>query len=202
MAKLKLTKTELKYQRDQLKQFTRFLPTLQLKKQQLQMEIRLSNERIAENERREKQTVDNLSAWLAIFGQDDAAASVQKLLKIRKVNCGQSNIAGVNVPVYDSTDFEVAPYDLFSTDPWLDDAIAAVKSVVEIRIEREIIREQLRLISQELRTTTQRVNLFEKVKIPETKENIRKIQISISDNDISAVARSKIAKKKLQEVPE
>lgn len=37
MAKIKFTKTELKKQQDAQKQFKRFLPTLQLKKQQLQM---------------------------------------------------------------------------------------------------------------------------------------------------------------------
>ncbi len=199
MPKLKLTKTELKHQRDQLKQFTRFLPTLQLKKQQLQMEIRLCNDRIAENERREKQAVDQLVSWSPLFGEDAIADFLPTVLKVRKVNCDTSNIAGVNVPVYHSTDFELLPYDLFRVDPWVDDAVEAVKSIVEIRLERDIIREQQRLIACELRTTTQRVNLFEKVKIPETKENIRVIQISISDNDISAVARSKIAKKKLQE---
>ena len=35
MAKIKLTKTELKAQTDALKRFQRFLPMLQLKKQQL-----------------------------------------------------------------------------------------------------------------------------------------------------------------------
>ena len=35
MAKVKLTKTALKQERDALKQYERFLPTLQLKKQQL-----------------------------------------------------------------------------------------------------------------------------------------------------------------------
>ena len=39
MAKVKLTKTELKAQSDALKRFQRFLPMLQLKKQQLQSEI-------------------------------------------------------------------------------------------------------------------------------------------------------------------
>jgi V/A-type H+-transporting ATPase subunit D len=39
MSKIKLTKGELKRQRDSLKQFQRYLPTLQLKKQQLQMKI-------------------------------------------------------------------------------------------------------------------------------------------------------------------
>ena len=40
MAAVKLTKNEQKKQKDQLKQFQRYLPTLQLKKQQLQMVIR------------------------------------------------------------------------------------------------------------------------------------------------------------------
>ena len=199
MAKIKFTKTELKRQRDQLKQFTRFLPTLQLKKQQLQLEIRLCAERIAANERKEKEAVARLAEWTMLFGDADAAAVIAAKLSIRKVNREYENIAGVNVPVYHSTDFELEPYDLFSADPWIDDGIEAVKAIVELRIERDIIREQNRLIVQELRVTTQRVNLFEKVKIPEAKENIRLIQISISDNDIAAVARSKIAKKKLQE---
>ena len=77
--------------------------------------------------------------------------------------------------------------------------MAAVKKIVELRIEREIIRRQFALIQQELRVTTQRVNLFEKVKIPECRENIRTIQIYLGDMDTSSVARSKIAKKKLQE---
>ena len=40
MAKIKLTKNELKIQKDALKMYRRYLPTLTLKKQQLQAEIR------------------------------------------------------------------------------------------------------------------------------------------------------------------
>ena len=150
MAKIKFTKTELKRQRDQLKQFTRFLPTLQLKKQQLQLEIRLCAERIAANERKEKEAVARLAEWTMLFGDADAASVIAAKLRIRKVNREYENIAGVNVPVYHSTDFELEPYDLFSADPWIDDGIEAVKAIVELRIERDIIREQNRLIVQEL----------------------------------------------------
>ena len=38
--KIKHTKNELKAQRDALRRFERYLPTLQLKKQQLQLEVR------------------------------------------------------------------------------------------------------------------------------------------------------------------
>ena len=199
MAKIKLTKTELKAQRDALKQYTRFLPTLQLKKQQLQLEMRLCLERIAENEKRETASREHLRSWLALFGDPQTAESVRRILSVEKVRTSLMNIAGVDVPVYEGVDFRVEPYDLFAEEPWLDDALEAVQGIVELRSERDVIREQYDRIVRELRVTTQRVNLFEKIKIPETKENIRLIKIAIGDADTSAVVRSKIVKKKLEE---
>lgn len=57
MAKIKLTKNELKTQRDALKRFQRYLPTLQLKKQQLQMEMRKLDQAIHEKQREEERRV-------------------------------------------------------------------------------------------------------------------------------------------------
>lgn len=199
MPKVKLTKTALKQQRDSLKQFQRFLPTLQLKKQQLQMEMRGCLERVAENERKEKALKESLSPWIALFGEDAPVERMIKLLKIEKLETGRMNIAGVDVPVFKSLAFSVGLYSLVEEDPWFDDAIETVKRIIEIQTEREVIREQRRLLGRELRVTTQRVNLFEKVKIPECKESIRTIQIYLGDMDTAAVGRSKIAKRKLQE---
>ena len=53
---------------------------------------------------------------------------------------------------------------------------------------------QRELVTAELTTTSQRVNLFEKVKIPACKENIRVIKIAIGDEQTAAVTRGKIAK--------
>ena len=55
------------------------------------------------------------------------------------------------------------------------------------------------LLEKELRSTSQRVNLFEKVKIPEAKENIRIIGVFLGDQQTAAVVRGKISKKKLME---
>ncbi|MBO7146941.1 MAG: V-type ATP synthase subunit D [Lentisphaeria bacterium] len=199
MAKVKLTKTALKQQRDDLKQFQRFLPTLQLKKQQLQVEMRLCLDRIEKNEEREKESKRSLENWLSLFGSSEDADKIAALVRVEQINTDTLNIAGVDVPRFQSVIFENVPYDLYMEDLWIDDAVNAVRKIVELRIEREIIRRQYDLIRQELRVTTQRVNLFEKVKIPECKENIRIIGIYLGDMDTSAVARSKIAKKKLQE---
>ena len=200
MPKIKLTKSELKTQRDSLKQFTRFLPTLQLKKQQLQLETRLSQERIEKNKKREVEFKYNISSWISLFGNDNEVELLSSYIEVEKIDTELHNIAGVEIPIYNKTKFKLAEYNLFSESPWIDDGIKAICELIEIRAERDILKEQYRRISNELRTTTQRVNLFEKVKIPECKENIRKIQIYLGDQQTSAVGRSKIAKKKLAEV--
>ena len=73
-----------------------------------------------------------------------------------------------------------------------------LKESLSLRAEGKVLERQYQLLLAELTTTSQRVNLFEKVKIPECKENIRRIRIMLSDMETSAVARSKIAKKKNQ----
>ena len=98
MAKIKFTKTELKRQRDQLKQFTRFLPTLQLKKQQLQLEIRLCAERIAANERKEQEAVARLADWTMLFGDADAAAVIAARNVALSVSVAHEELCGSSKP--------------------------------------------------------------------------------------------------------
>ena len=200
MGKIKLTKTELKAQQEALRQYRRFLPTLQLKKQQLQLEIRLSRERLAENRRAESRLVDKLAAWIGVFADDDMTRLLSEGLRLVRVRRGGLNIAGVMVPTFDGAEFEEPSLDPVATDWYYDESLSALKEAVSLRAAGRIIEEQERLLSRELRVTTQRVNLFEKVKIPECRENIRRIRVQISDQETAAVARSKIAKEKSSEV--
>lgn len=200
MPKIKLTKTELKSQQDALKQFRRFLPTLQLKKQQLQVEIRSSLERLEKNEAEYKRLLNSLQDWIALFGDAAAAERLGKIVRLDRVISETWNIAGVEVPVFKDAEFTVLEFDLYAEDPWFEDAVAVIKELIMLTESGKLIQEQHRLLREELMTTTQRVNLFEKVKIPEARENIRRIRIFLSDMDTSSVVRSKIAKKKSQEV--
>jgi V/A-type H+-transporting ATPase subunit D len=103
----------------------------------------------------------------------------------------------VAIPVFEGADFEITPYDLLTTPLWLDIAVERMKSVLLVDREANVLAEQKRRLDQELRVTTQRVNLFEKIKIPETKGNIKKIQVYLGDQQTSAVVRGKIAKRGL-----
>ena len=199
MAKIKMTKTELKAQQDALKQFMRFLPMLQLKKQQLQMEIRKSQARLRENEEAAEALRKNIVSWISLFSDEHAVKLLSSIIEVAGVETGTANIGGVQVPVFNSITFNIKEYDLVMEDSWIDDGVEAVKKIIELDEAHKIIEEQFRLLSRELKTTSQRVNLFEKIKIPECRENIRTIRIAIGNNDTAGVARSKIAKRKSQE---
>ena len=96
--------------------------------------------------------------------------------------------------MFDGSETEVRPVDLWATPAWVDDAVAALTDVLALQCERAVLERQRELVAEELRTTSQRVNLFEKVKIPDCRENIRVIKIAIGDEQTAAVTRGKIAK--------
>ncbi len=195
MAKIKLTKNELKVQKDALKMYRRYLPTLTLKKQQLQAGIR-TIEAKAEAVRKERENLEKgFSSWIAVFSETDAFPD--GIITVSNIRKGYGNIAGVTIPVYEGADFSRGDYDLYETPLWVDLAANHMEKAMSLDLEAEVLDEQVRLLEQELRSTAQRVNLFEKVKIPETEENIKKISIYMADQQVSAVVRSKISKRKI-----
>ena len=192
MAKIKLTKTELKAQTDALKRFQRFLPMLQLKKQQLQGEIAAIVSQAEAVAAREEDVRRSLEPWVGLFATGEDLLS--GLVTVKEIKTSTANIAGVEIPVFDGIDTEVRPVDLWATPAWVDDAVAAMTDMLALQSERIVLERQRELVAEELRTTSQRVNLFEKVKIPECRENIRVIKIAIGDEQTAAVTRGKIAK--------
>ena len=197
MAKIKFTKNELKKQKDALKRFLRYLPTLMLKKQQLQMEIRKIEAQEAELKRNRESRYQEIRRWIAVFGEDVA---FPELLTVISLDTELGNIAGVDIPVFQHIEFEQSPYNLFILPLWVDKAIEKLEILGTLDAKISILEKQADLLGEELRITSQRVNLFEKVKIPETRENIRIIQIYLGDEQTAAVVRGKIAKKKLVRV--
>lgn len=198
MSQVKLTKNELKEQKDALKMYTRYLPTLVLKKQQLQMEIRRLEEQMADVNAKKKQLQNSLNQWIAVFGED--VGLDESWFAIEEVKIASGNIAGVEIPVFEDVSFVPVSYDIWLMPPWVDKAIVELHRILKLDIELQIMKKQRDLLAAELRTTTQRVNLFEKIKIPETRLSIKKIGIYLGDQQTSAVVRGKISKRSLERV--
>ncbi len=195
MAKVKLTKNELKKQKDALARFQRYLPTLQLKKQQLQLVLRQIEAKRKEVRVERGRVANDLERWIEVFGE---GLGLARLISVEKFVTDTGNIAGIDIPVFHELQFSVYDYDRFSYPLWVDAGIERLKELLRYDAELQVLDRQLELISEELRITTQRVNLFEKVMIPETKENIRKIQIYLGDQQTAAVVRGKISKRKIE----
>jgi len=194
--KIKFTQGELKKQRDTLRQYERYLPTLQLKKQLLQLEILHLQSALKERKNSLSEKKKSAENWLGLLVE---APDIRQWLIPEKIITAKKNIAGVDVPVFEHADFEPAEYDLFLMPLWVDAGIETLRDMVSLQEEKRVIEQGISILTHELRITSQRVNLFEKVKIPEAKEAIRLIKIYIGDQMTNAVGRSKIAKNKIEQ---
>ena len=200
---IKLTKNELKKQKDNLKQFQRYLPTLQLKKQQLQSVIMGIRQELERKEAERIQMIGDLDDWVAVFAENeifDEEKKIEQLVQPDKVIVKEDNIAGVKIPAFEELTFKDINYDVDDYPLWVDTATLKLREIARLDALVSTLKKQTELLEAELRTTSQRVNLFEKVKIPEAKENIRVIQVYLGDQQTAAVVRGKISKKKLVQV--
>ena len=199
---IKLTKNEQKVQKDLLKQYQRYLPTLQLKKQQLQQVIMTTRAELTQKEAERVQMIGILDDWVAVFAENaifDEDKSIDTLVQPETVICRNENIAGVTVPKFEELKFKDVEYDVDDYPLWVDTALVKLREIARLDALVSTLRKQEALLEKELRSTSQRVNLFEKVKIPEAKENIRVIGVYLGDQQTAAVVRGKISKKKLVE---
>ena len=193
---LKLTKNELRDQQQRLSLFQKYLPTLQLKKAMLQFEVNQAAIEIAAKKEQLAgafETVNQFSPLLLDKSSGDALEYAQ----IVHVTKHYENIAGTEVPVFDSIVFREADYFLFDTPVWMDQAVALTREFIIAREKVKIAEDKKKVLELSLREVSIRVNLFEKVLIPRAQENIKKIRIFLGDQQLSSVAQAKVAKAKI-----
>ena len=196
--KLKLTRPELKRQREALARFERYLPMLKLKQQQLQATVR----DVTKKRRAARDAADaarrTFNAYRAVLA-DRAGIDVETVARPQEIRTTTANVAGVAIPVLEDVVFPQPTYSLFSTPAWVDRALLDLREVNRRQAERDILNQQYDRLHRELVKIIQRVNLFDKVKIPSARENIRRIRIHLGDEMTAAVGRAKIAKGKISE---
>jgi V/A-type H+-transporting ATPase subunit D len=198
MAEIKLTKNELRSQQNRLNLLLKYLPTLQLKKALLQLEVseaRIEIETAREEFDREEQLTNAFASVLT----DPIWMPIQEMVKVSSVKKRYENIAGVEVPYLDDVEFSPFSYALFDTPAWLDGALIHLKKLVKGKVRLHIAEEKRNALEKELREVSIRVNLFEKVLIPRAEGNIKKIKVFLGDQQLAAVSRAKVAKTKIQE---
>ena len=188
----------MKLQRDKLSRFRRYLPTLKLKQQQVQASIVQTRQAFGHIQEAVNERKEIISAYDGLFN-DVAGVNFTQLSTPDSIDTTRHSIAGVYVPQFKTVHFPQVHFSLFGTSPWVDKALADLKILNRETAELDILKECLDLLLAELKKVMQRVNLFEKVMIPSTLENIRRIRIALGDQMTAGVARAKIAKAKLEQ---
>ncbi|MBS0604429.1 MAG: V-type ATP synthase subunit D [Verrucomicrobia bacterium] len=196
MAEVKFTKTELRVQQLKLDRLRKYLPTLQLKKAMLQMEVnqaQIEIEALIGQFASSQEKVGKYSALLT----ERSATDLFSAVKVREVETTHENVAGVDIPNFQKVHFEPATYSLFDTPIWFESAILGIKELITVREKIRIAEEKKRALEKELREVSIRVNLFEKILIPRALANIKRIKIFLGDQQLAAVSQAKVAKKKI-----
>jgi V/A-type H+-transporting ATPase subunit D len=197
VSEIKFTKTELRAQQLKHDRLEKYLPTLQLKKAMLQLEVNQAQAEIEALVLDFTAAQEKVGQYSSLF-TDRNAPDLFSAVKIQKIEKSYENVAGVDIPIFEKVIFEPAAYTLFDTPIWFESAIAGVKELLTVRERIKVGEEKKRSLEKELREVSIRVNLFEKILIPRAQENIKKIKIFLSDQQLAAVSQAKVAKKKIQ----
>ena len=197
MAEVKLTKSSLRAERVRLTQLQRYLPTLQLKKAMLQMEVNevqveIQNLSSAFDEKRLR-----LSSSAGLMSEK-FGLNYEETAKVRKIEKHYENIAGVDIPIFENVVFEPLNYSLLDTPAWLDAFVVDIQKMAVAKAKVLIAHEKKLVLEKELREVTIRVNLFEKNLIPKAEQNIKKIKVFLGDQELAAVSQAKVAKTKIE----
>ena len=191
---LALNKTSLKQQRDQLAMYQQYLPSLDLKRQQLLVDLQHSKNKLKSTEREISDVLDSQAGLFSLLGASDQ--NLTDLVRVEAMVVDEENVLGVRLPILGAIRFQVKDYSMLAKPFWVDFLVEFLQTMATLRVRRDIEQKRVSRLSEAVRRITQRVNLFEKVLIPQAEKDIQRIRIHLADTERAAVVRSKIAKAK------
>ncbi len=194
MARLQLSKSSLSRESANLRTYRQFLPSLDLKRQEL-MTQRAKAKKILEQTKididRQMNTIAEKFPMLSNHKVD-----LKQLVVVKAVMLLEENVMGARLPVVKDIQVEIRDYSFLAKPHWVDDVAARLRDMLILKIRIQVEQRRLELLNEAVRRITQRVNLFDKVLIPRTRENIKRIKVYLSDVERAGVINAKLAKRK------
>lgn len=188
-------KTSLNLLNRQLKVRLRALPTLKNKESALRMEVKRARDMATEFDAKVKQQTAALDKFMRLWTEFDA-----NLVTIKHVEMQTKKIAGVKIPIMGEIVFDYAEFSVFNRPKWYLDGISIIEKLAAITIEKQFYLRKMRILDAVRKKTTQKVNLYEKVQIPEYNDSIRKLKRFLEDEENLSKSGQKIMKKRSSEV--
>lgn len=119
-----------------------------------------------------------------------------KILLMDEVETFSKKIIGVKIPEIKEITFKIADVSWWNMPAWVPGGISLMKEVITLNLKADILKQQIRILDLARKKTTQKVNLYEKVQIPEYEDAIMKIKRFLEDKENISKAAQKIVKKR------
>ena len=188
--KLQYNKTFIQQLQKQLAIREKALPTLKSKETALRLEVKKIGDRVVKLEQELKELTADISSaenlWL----------EYPNILRIEKVDINIRNIAGVKVPEFADLEYRQIGIHFFHQQAWIPMGTDQLKKLIKKTAEIKVERKKYDLLNYARKKTTQKVNLYEKVQIPEFREGILKIKRYLEDQENLSKSAQKIIKER------
>ena len=194
MARLAYSKASLSKESAKLKRYKQFLPSLDLKRQQLAAERKKAQHTLLQAEFEIDQCYQKSAEMLPMLA--DKSIHVKNLVKVSQLEMTEENVVGVHLPVIKKLTIDVQEYSLFTEPHWVDQLVVQLKIMMQLKLQHQVEQQRVETLGEAVKKVTQRVNLFDKVLIPKAQQDIRKIRIYLSDQERAGVVRAKSTKQK------
>lgn len=189
--KYQFNKISMQSLNKQLKIRQNALPTIKSKESALRLTVKKQKETLRDLSASYQEKMDSLMGLMRLWSEFP-----EEIFSLKEVILNIVKIAGVKTPDLKQIDYEVANFSRFASPVWLNGGIVILKEITEIICRMEIAEKKLEILEYARKKTTQKVNLYEKVQIPEFSEAIRKIKRYLEDVDNLEKASQKITKQR------
>lgn len=168
------------------------LPTLQSKETALRMEVQKARDQAQQLEKAFAEQLKAQETLLSLWSEFDP-----DLIRLKDVNIRHRKIAGVAVPELDSLSLELQEFSVFARPKWFARGVHVMREFLSLLIKKDLLEKKMEILEYARKKTTQKVNLYEKVQIPQFREAIAKIKRAMEDEDNLSKASQKIVKKRI-----
>ncbi|MHA7831524.1 MAG: V-type ATP synthase subunit D [Flagellimonas sp.] len=195
--KILMNKNTLAALKVELKEYHTALPVFEMKEQKLKEVVQTIENNVLRLQQAIAETNAKTKKWVAVMAE--ATIDLSDIVQVNRVITETKEIAGVTIEVFKDLVFEDAEVDFFNTPLWVDAAIETIRDQKTDRTLIEIEERNLALLSEELAEARRMKNALKEVFIPDTQENIRKIEIYLGDVERLAIGCAKLVKKKKEQ---
>ncbi|NNK73143.1 MAG: hypothetical protein HKO94_08115 [Flavobacteriaceae bacterium] len=180
----------------ELKGYHTALPVFEMKEQQLKEVMQTIETAVSRLRETIDKTDQDTRTWAAVMAEK--TLDLSQLVTVDELKTQTLEIAGVIVEQFENIRFTEEEIDYFTTPLWVDAAMVAIKDQKTNLEMLKLELKNLESVREELAEARRMKNALKEVFIPETKNNIRKIEIYLGDVERLAIGCAKLVKKKKQ----